>query len=92
MSGVLDARPFLGGPVRVDLVRLVEQVVGQVWGGDERAALENFLERARPGEQTVVINLAEVIEDGNRERVGCYSGPGGLSARTGIGDRAERVG
>ncbi len=57
---VQDARRFLGGPVRVDLYQLVGQVVGQVYGGNERAALERFLELAQPGEQEVVVNLADI--------------------------------
>ena len=47
--------------VVIDLVALIEQVIDQVWGSDERMLLQQWLERNTEEQQPVTVELAQVI-------------------------------
>jgi len=49
--------------IRIDLIRLIELVVDQVWGSDERDLLERFLDRNTETEQPVEFRLSDVLTD-----------------------------
>ncbi len=75
MNLILDARPLpdVTRPcVLIDLVALIEQAVGQIYGGDERRMLEEWLLRNTES-QVVRVELETVLTSDYAECLRAYT-------------------